>query len=441
MAVSSVGHATYNVTVEGRVTCESGAPIEGVTLYFKFAREVYGCGFRGSATTDADGNYSLTYTSYNSPHHFLALINQPSGPVTPLPSAAAVAAVGAQVGGQDPVNLDASCAARIADDGTTAAETIYGLPTGPDPDVLVTGVDFQIAGGCASIPDFDGDGVDDSIDNCVDIANADQADLDADGLGNACDSDDDGDSIEDGADNCPEVYNPDQIDLDGNLAGDACDPDDDGDSIEDDADNCPGMPNTDQSDLDADAIGDVCDEDKDGDGVLDTEDNCGDLANPDQADFDNDGVGDACDETVGTGEFEIDPGFFTAETRFHEQVAALRAHIDALPNLTTKAKFHALLDRAVGHVDKASQIMGWQLTWCTKYSECKNLARRAHAEASRALIEMRDMLYLIHRARCAREITWGELWDLRRARRDIRYTLRDLRRSIRKTLRNIRRAL
>ncbi len=43
--------------------------------------------------------------------------------------------------------------------------------------------------------DTDGDGVNDLADNCVDIANADQADLDGDGLGDVCDDDLDGDGV------------------------------------------------------------------------------------------------------------------------------------------------------------------------------------------------------------------------------------------------------
>ena len=41
----------------------------------------------------------------------------------------------------------------------------------------------------AALPDADGDGVDDSIDNCTDVANPDQVDSDGDLHGNACDAD------------------------------------------------------------------------------------------------------------------------------------------------------------------------------------------------------------------------------------------------------------
>jgi hypothetical protein len=51
--------------------------------------------------------------------------------------------------------------------------------------------------------DFDGDGVVDSADNCVAVANPDQADLDADGNGDTCDEDDDADGVVDAGDHCP----------------------------------------------------------------------------------------------------------------------------------------------------------------------------------------------------------------------------------------------
>ena len=43
--------------------------------------------------------------------------------------------------------------------------------------------------------DADGDGVSDGIDNCIEIANPDQLDLDRDNRGDACDLDRDGDSL------------------------------------------------------------------------------------------------------------------------------------------------------------------------------------------------------------------------------------------------------
>lgn len=87
--------------------------------------------------------------------------------------------------------------------------------------------------GCPPIVnDTDGDGVADEQDNCLAVANADQADADGDGVGDACD-------------NCPNDANSDQADRDGDGLGDACD-------------NCPNNANADQADSDGDGTGDAC---------------------------------------------------------------------------------------------------------------------------------------------------------------------------------------
>jgi hypothetical protein len=59
--------------------------------------------------------------------------------------------------------------------------------------------------------------------SCTYYANTDQADLDADGLGDLCDPDDDGDGVDDVDDNCPRVVNPDQDNFDGDGFGNVCD--------------------------------------------------------------------------------------------------------------------------------------------------------------------------------------------------------------------------
>ncbi len=61
-------------------------------------------------------------------------------------------------------------------------------------------------------PDTDGDGVTNLIDNCMLLANPDQADADQDGVGDACD-------------NCVNASNPSQTDADRDGCGNACDAD------------------------------------------------------------------------------------------------------------------------------------------------------------------------------------------------------------------------
>ncbi|WP_317166951.1 thrombospondin type 3 repeat-containing protein [Winogradskyella ursingii] len=105
--------------------------------------------------------------------------------------------------------------------------------------------------------DNDGDGIVNSLDNCVNTANADQADADGNGIGDAC-QDTDNDTILDVNDNCPDTPNPNQADADSNGIGDACQ-DTDSDGVLDIDDNCPNTANPDQQDLNNNNIGDVCD--------------------------------------------------------------------------------------------------------------------------------------------------------------------------------------
>src|SRR5262249_26574596 len=67
--------------------------------------------------------------------------------------------------------------------------------------------------------DADADGVADSCDSCLLVANGTQADSDGDGIGDACDpcpldagNDADGDGSCGNADDCPSIYNPEQKD-------------------------------------------------------------------------------------------------------------------------------------------------------------------------------------------------------------------------------------
>ncbi|XP_078368454.1 cartilage oligomeric matrix protein-like isoform X2 [Oculina patagonica] len=172
-------------------------------------------------------------------------------------------------------------------------------------------------------------------DNCPNIPNAGQEDVDEDLKGDDCDSDADNDGIlNDRPDNCPFTPNPDQRDTDRDWIGDECDNcpftentnqeaiclvDRDNDGVGE-KDNCPNVANPDQRDADQDRVGDACDNcqnkhnpsqldadndlvgdacdnnyDTDKDGVQNNMDNCPRTANPDQLDTDGDQIGDACD--------------------------------------------------------------------------------------------------------------------------------------------------
>jgi len=206
-------------------------------------------------------------------------------------------------------------------DGDSFADT-------EDDDIDGDGVDNDaeaLLGTEVFLADSDGDGADDGTDNCPALQNDDQADDDADQVGDVCDAcpgDPGNDPDEDGlcalADNCPGDFNPDQADGDSDGLGDLCDtcaadPDNDadGDTICGDLDNCPGMFNTDQANADGDAFGDLCDacandplDDADADALCADVDNCPEDFNPGQEDEDTDMIGDACDTCP--GEFGTD---------------------------------------------------------------------------------------------------------------------------------------
>lgn len=74
------------------------------------------------------------------------------------------------------------------------------------------------------LTDTDKDGIPDMQDNCVNIKNSKQEDVDGNGRGDVCD-DFDYDSILNSLDNCPNTVNGSQKDTDNDGIGDACDPD------------------------------------------------------------------------------------------------------------------------------------------------------------------------------------------------------------------------
>lgn len=82
--------------------------------------------------------------------------------------------------------------------------------------------------------DTDNDGIDNGLDNCMEVPNPGQADRDEDGLGDVCDpspdenqhaGDEDGDGWLNRADNCPLESNAENVDANFNFIGDTCDPD------------------------------------------------------------------------------------------------------------------------------------------------------------------------------------------------------------------------
>lgn len=150
------------------------------------------------------------------------------------------------VDGSDPVFADGTCeggtTAKLGEDrriaircagGDLSTDLIVGVrvafewPTREGKTVASLSANYTLDCTQAAF-DPDGDGVNQSMDNCPTTPNADQADADGDGIGDACEAngapDADGDGRPDTADNCIDVWNVNQGDDDRDGIGNVCDP-------------------------------------------------------------------------------------------------------------------------------------------------------------------------------------------------------------------------
>ena len=176
-----------------------------------------------SPTTDGtDVTYTITYSNANS-------ISLTSGDVIVNTTGDADATV--TVTGTGLTTRTVTLSNFTGTNGTIG----ISLPAGTADNAAMNGSAAAVGPSATfALADTDMDNIWDGVDNCPSISNADQADVDGNGIGDVCDPDIDGDGVANAMDNCPSIANADQLNTDGAAdGGDACDVDDDNDGVYD----------------------------------------------------------------------------------------------------------------------------------------------------------------------------------------------------------------